>query len=132
MQCVHAAKFSVDGEPGGVFDQPLLHFDNSERRPLIANDLGGSLASAQSDGSDGLDEADAAHEPVLGSLHSVEDEVASRLGDVALDQRARVKVEVQRSASRSANTSPEALRSLFTGRGVLGRVRAGATNRPWL
>jgi hypothetical protein len=81
---------------------------------------------------DGLDEADAAHEPALGTVHSFEDGVAAGLGDVALYQRARIEVEVQRSASRSASTSPDALRSLLTGWGArLGRACAGATSRPW-
>jgi hypothetical protein len=100
------------------FDQALVHFDHTERRPLLTHGSRSYLACAQANGADGLHKADTAHEPALGTVHNITDGVAARLGDVALDQRARIEVEIQRSASRSASTSPEALRSLFTGRGA--------------
>lgn len=40
--------------------QALAHFDHAKRRPLLANTCCDCLACAQSDGSDGLNEADTA------------------------------------------------------------------------
>src|ERR1035438_398433 len=115
-----------------MFGQALVHLDHAERRPLLAHGLGGCFACAQADGAAGLREADATHEPPVGAVHRVADELAAGLSDIALDQRAGVKVEVQRSASRSASTSEDALWAVSTSCGArLGRGRAGATNRPW-
>jgi hypothetical protein len=131
VQGVHAAQFAGDREFGGVFDQALVHFDHAERGPLLAHGRRSCRACAEADGANGLHEADTAHEPALGLVHDLVDSVAAGLGDIALDQRARVEVEIQRSDSRSASTNPDALRSLFTGCGArVGSARVGATSRP--
>ena len=131
MQGVQAVQPTVDRELGRPFDQALVHLDHAERGPLLAYGLGGCFACAQADGADALHEADTTHEPPVGAFHRVADDVAAGLSDVALDQRARVEVEVQRSASRSESTSDDALSRVLTSRGArLGRARVGATNRP--
>jgi hypothetical protein len=71
---------------------------------------GGSNAGGECDGANGLNEPTAADEPAICVPHRVTDELAVRLRDVALDERAGVQIEVQRSASRSASTTVEALR----------------------
>ena len=56
---------------------------------------------------------------------------AARLGDVALHQGASVGIDVQRSASRSAMTSADALPRTFASRGArVGRAAAGGVSRP--
>jgi len=58
---------------------------------------------------------------------------ATRLGDPALHQGASVKVDLQRSASRSAMTVAEALPRTFTSRGAASGERpleASADLRP--
>ena len=61
------------------------------------------------------------------SLRRRADEVAARLRDIALHQRACVEVEVQRSASTSADADPLP-RAIRGGRSGCGR--AGGTTRP--
>lgn len=76
-------------------------------------------------------EARSADEPAVGLLHRVDDDVAAIFGDVALDQRAGVEVDVQRSASRSASSSADALVGAGAGVGACaGRARDGGTMRP--
>lgn len=131
VQGVQAAQLALDSELGRLLDQALVHLDHGERWPLLAHGPRGCSACTQADGADTLHEADTTDEPSVGAVHRIADNVAAGLSDVALDQCARVEVEVQRSASRSASTSEDALRPLFTSRGArLGRAYTGLTNRP--
>ncbi len=131
MQRVEAAQLKAYGERGAVLDQILIDLDNSERWPIFSDCLPSRLTGGEGHSATGLDETDTTDEPAVGAIHCPPDEVAPRLSDVALDQRARVNVEVQRSASRSDNTSAEALRRDFTRRGArFGRAREGTVTRP--
>ncbi|HMH47438.1 MAG TPA: hypothetical protein VK538_06935, partial [Solirubrobacteraceae bacterium] len=126
MQRVEAAELEVHGERGAVLDQILIDLDNSERWPLFSDRFRSRLACGKGHCTSGLDETDTTDEPGVGAIHRTSQQVASRLSHVALDERACVEVEVQRSASRSDSTSEEALCRDFTRRGArLGRAREG-------
>lgn len=131
MQRVEAAEPPLDSKRGGVLDERLVDLDGPECGPLVRYGLGRPEPCHEADGTDRLDEARPADEPALGSLHGVEHDITSGLGHVALDQRARVEVEVQLSASRSERTNADALPRALAGLGAcLGRARAGRTTRP--
>jgi hypothetical protein len=131
MDGIETAQLSADRKLGRGLDQTLINLDHTKRGPLFAYFPSRRLASAKGDSTSCLYEASAADEPPLGTVHRIADNVAARLSDVALDQRARVEIEVQRSASRSASTSEDALLRARTSRGArAGRARAGGSNRP--
>ena len=117
VQRVQATQLVLDCERAGVLDQALIDFDDRESRPLFACGLRGSSSPREPDGADSLYVPHPTHEPGVGARHRVANKLALRLPDVAFDERARVEVEVQRSASRSARTSADALSRLLTSRG---------------
>jgi len=120
-----------DRERRRLLDQRLVDFDHAEGGPLRPERVGRSRSRDQLDGADRLAVADAAGEPAIGGLHRLPDEVASGLGDVALDQRARVEVEDQSSASRSASTAADAEAATRAGwGGCPGRDAPAGTSRP--
>jgi hypothetical protein len=130
VQRIQAPKVTLDRECGGLFDECLIDLDDPECRPLPGQPPGGRGACGESDGTERLDEADATDVPTVGLGHRVADEVAERVFYVALYKRAGVEVELQRSASRSASTSDEALRLERTSFGArAGRAAAGARTR---
>ena len=132
MERIEAAQLAVESKRGGVLGELLVKLEDPERGPLVPDGLGRGETGDESDRADRLDEARPAHEPALGSLHRSMDVVGARLRDVALDQRTRVEVEVQRSASRSESTIADALRRALAGLGAwVGRAREGGTTRPW-
>jgi hypothetical protein len=131
MQGVQTAQLTIHRHRGCMLDEILIHLDDPERRPFLADSPHGGLTGCNGDSTSGLDEADTADKPPDGAIHRVSNELAARLGDVALDKRACIEIEVQRSASRSDSTSEEALRRDLTSRGArLGRAREGTATRP--
>jgi hypothetical protein len=107
-------------ELGGAVDQALVHLHDVEERPLLAEPAGGTSCGARGPGQrdQRLRVADPADMPCPRSIHRLQQLLAARLGDIALDERAGVEVEVQRSASRSSRTWREALRLAFEGAGL--------------
>jgi hypothetical protein len=131
VQCVQAAKLSRHRKSSGMLDQVLVDLHDPKRQPLIFEGARGGASGGEANRPSGLDESNAAHEPTVGAVHRVTHEIAASLPHVALDERARVQIDVQRSASRSARTSDEALCRPRAKRGArFGRARDGARRRP--
>jgi hypothetical protein len=114
MQGVEATQLVFDCQHSGLLHETLVDLDDAKRRPLLPQVPGCGLARSKADGADRLDVSDAADEPSTRCAHGLADRVAARLGDVALDQRARVQIEVQRFCSLSERTREEALMLLLT------------------
>ncbi len=116
---------------GRRLGQRAVDFDDGERGPLVSECTPGGSPRGQAHGAEHLHEADATRVPPVRAGHRVADEIAAVLADVALHQRARVEVQAQRSASRSARTICDALRVPARRRGALaGCGREGGTTRP--
>ncbi len=131
MQRVEAAQIVAKRESGGVLHQRLVDLDDGERGPLVLCGLGRTRCCGQPDHPDGLDEAEAADVPTVSLRHRVAHDVTALLGDVAPDERARVEVQPQRSASRSESTTEAASLPAAASFGArLGCARAGGTSRP--
>ncbi len=131
VQSIKAAQVAFASERRRMFHERLVDFDDAEGCPFPFERGGRARSADQADRPHRLDVAQPAHEPALGVLHRCPHDIAARFGHVALDECARVEVDVQRSASRSASTSAEALRSVVTMAGArAGRDRAGGTRRP--
>lgn len=110
MQRVQTAELQIQRQRGAPLDQILVDLDDGERRPLPIERFRRGAPRRQSNSPHRLDVTDATREPTVSASHRVAYECAAGLGDIALDERARVEVQVQRSASRSERTSSEALR----------------------
>ena len=109
----------------------LIDLDHGKRRPLRLHRPARSHAPRQANRTSRLEETDPAYEPRVGTTHQFAEPIAPGLGDVALDERACVEIEVQRSASRSERTSADALGRPFASRGArFGRAVAGGVSRP--
>ena len=99
MEGVEAAQALPHGECGCALDEALVDVDDLELRPLVAYRPG--VVAGQRDGTHDFDEADPADEPAFRVAHPGANGLRRRLVDVALDERARIEVEDQRSSSRS-------------------------------
>ena len=131
MKRVKRAQLVTAGELRRCFDEALINLDHGEGRPFVSDGPGAFLTNHETDRADRLDEGDAASEPQVGIAHRAAHDVAAHLGDVALHQSARVEIEVQRSASRSARTCALADPFAFTRRGArVGFGRVGGATRP--
>jgi hypothetical protein len=118
-------------EGEGILDERLVDFDDAEGGPFRAHHPHRGRTRSKAYRTSCLEEANAANEPPICSPHQSADEIAPRLRDVALDQRARVDVKIQSPASRSARINADALRTVFNSRGGLrGRPAAGGVRRP--
>ena len=95
----------------------LVDLYDAEGRPLVLHGSHRLRPRSQANRAHRLDKPDSAHEPPRGLGHRTGHDIAARFSHVPLDQSTRVEVEVQRSASRSASTSADALRRSGTGRG---------------
>src|SRR5919202_3984847 len=119
-------EIALERQRGGVLDKRLVDLDDSEGGPLVLDGLDRARPRDQADRPHSLDESGATDVPAVGFRHRSADKLALRLRDIALDERARVEVELQRSASRSESTSEEARRRDLASLGArLGRARAG-------
>jgi hypothetical protein len=131
VQGIEAAEPMLDGQRRSVFSYAFVDLDDGERRPLLTKSLARRRATGELHGAQGLDKAHAADAPDIGLLHRVAQDIAVFLIQVALDERACVQIETQRSASRSESTSSVALVFALTMRGGrVGSDRDGGVTRP--
>ncbi len=131
MQSIEAAQLPLDSQRGRALDEILVDLDDAKRQPLVPKSPDWNSSSRQTNGRPGRNNAHTTGKPAASAVHRLADQTTPRLGDIALDERACIEIEVQRSASRSDSTSEDALRRAFTRRGaLLGLAREGTTNRP--
>lgn len=95
MQSVETAQFVGECEIRGGFNQVLINFDDVHRAPFLVNASGRRLPRDESYRADRLQIPDTTTEPIVGVIHRVEHEVATGLGYVTLDQRARIEIQDQ-------------------------------------
>lgn len=130
MERVEASQVVCQCEVERVFDKLPIDLDHAERLPLRLHRPDRRGTCSESDGTSRFEEANSAGKPGLGAGHHFADLAAARLRHVSLDQRARVEIEVQRSASRSARTHADALADDFFSRGAREGAAVAGVSRP--
>lgn len=131
MQRVQAPHLVAQRELRCTLHKALIDLDHAERRPLRTEGSQGGIAGGKPYRACRFEEPDATHEPPIRASHDLAQFVATRLADIALDESARIEIEIQRSASLSAKTKADALSAALTMRGGRsGRVPDGGVSRP--
>lgn len=131
VERIQAAKVVDARQRGRLIGKLPIHFDHVECRTLNIEFFDRRRSPGQANRPGGFDEPDAADEPAISIRHRAAYEFAALLGYVALDQRAGIEIEVQRSWSRSEMTAAEALVDAWASvGGQVGRALDATVSRP--